>query len=512
MARWPWNWPRVVIPNIINSAVALRTTLSEGLMGKPALLQTRVDYDKSRGLYRNDLPDYLYGGGFVRPIINLAVEYIGLPYVTSDEGARDTFLNEGIHDHWAPAIQELFIAILRDSKSVFRFRQPNIANPLFTEEDRMHGQLDIIPPEMVDITWDPTDPDLIERAVVMHFIDIDERTDQEAFDGVLPKIEEHEIWEVITPEEYRFFDKTDDRELDSWNVRNIWGFVPLWPGYNEYDSTIGGGQSDIEPVMPFIVAFNDVMTQTLRAHKYHSIPKAKFKLNDVTSFLASNYPEVLDPETGLVKAGSRINWSGSEILFFGTEEDAEFIEARSVLGDSKTLLDFLIDCIAIASETPKWALLKVETANPNDASVKTFEKKIGRKRTMLGKVIVMMCKMALASRGQKPTTVRVTWPTVNIESLVSKGQAIQQIVMALDVAASHEWIADETVIQILSTMFPEISDPETEKTLAKSNVIPEVQAPAPASDTQAASKPSSNGSGSRSAAKKAVATTSASNS
>src|SRR4051812_49301064 len=186
MASWPWNWPRVVIPSIAQSAEALRTTLSEGLMGKPVMLQTRVDYAKARGLYRNDLQDFLYGGGFVRPIINLAVEYIGLPYVTSDEGARDTFLNEGIHDHWAPAMQEFFIAILRDSKSVFRFRQPSIANPLFTEEDRMHGQLDIIPPEMVDITWDPTDPDMMERAVVMHFLNIDERTDTEALAGVLP--------------------------------------------------------------------------------------------------------------------------------------------------------------------------------------------------------------------------------------------------------------------------------------------------------------------------------------
>ena len=467
-------------------------------------MNTTVDYNLARSLYRNDNPDYSYGAGFVRPIIDLQVEYIGLPYVTSDDGDRDTFLNEAIHDHWAESITQAFTAALRDSKTVVRFRQPRIDNPLFTEEDRMHGRFEVVPPEMVDITYDPTDPDLVERAVFTHYIWIDERTDQEVLDGTAPKGSEHEVIEIVTVDDYRFYDKTYNRELDTWRTPNTWRFVPVWEGFNDYDPTIGGGQSDIESVMPFIVAFHDVLTQALRSHKYHATPKAKFKLRDVTTFLVNNYPEVLDPETGAIKPGSSINWSGKEIFFFGAEEDADFIEATSVLGDSKTLLEFLIDCIAIASETPKWALLKDENANQSDASAKTFEKKINRKRIGFNTLIVMMCKMALASRSQSPVTMRVTWPTVNIETLVSKGQAIQQIVMALDVASQHEWIADPTVIQILSTLFPEISDPETEKQLAKNNVIPEVPAPAPASDTQGTQ--STNGTGSRSAARKAVAT------
>lgn len=511
MASFPWTWPRIVVP-ISRSASALRAVMSEGLFGgKPVVMNTRVDWDLARSLYRNDNPDYNLGAGFVKPIINLTVEYTGLPYVTSEDGGRDTFLNEAIHDHWATGLQELFTAMLRDSKAIIRFRQPRIDNPLFTEDDRMHGRVEVVQPELVDITFDPSDPDMIERAVFTHWVKIDERTDAEVLTGTAPREVEHEIIEIVTTDAYRFFDKTDDRELESWRTANTWGFVPVWPAYNEYDSTLGGGQSDIESVLPFIKAFHDVLSQSLKSHQYHSIPKAKFKLNDVDTFLVNNYPEVIDIDTGRPKAGATINWSGKEIFFFDTEEDAEFIEARSVLGDSKTLLDFLIDCIAIASETPKWALLKVETANPNDASVKTFEKKIQRKRVMFDTPIIMLCKMALASRGQSPVTMRVTWPTVNIETLVSKGQAIQQIVMALDVATSHEWIADQTVIQILSTMFPEISDPETEKSLAKSNVIPEIPAPAPASDTQAAHPPS-NGKPSAGATKRALATTSASRS
>jgi len=470
-------------------------------------MSTRVDWDLARSLYRNDNPDYNLGAGFVKPIINLRVEYMDMPYVTSDDGNRDTFLNEAIHDHWVESLQQMFTGALRDSKAVIRFRQPRLDNPLFTEDDRIHGRVETVPPELVDITYDPSDPDLIERAVFTHFIWIDERTDAEVLAGTLPRGSEHEVLEVVTQDDYRFSDKTDDKELVSWKTTNPWKFVPVWTAYNEYDTSIGGGQSDIESVLPFIKAFHDVLTQALQSHKYHSVPKAKFKLKDVTTFLVNNYPEVLDPDTGLVKAGASITWSGKEIFFFNTEEDADFIEATSVLGDSKTLLDFLIDCIAIASETPKWALLKMDAANPNDASVKTFEKMIERKRKMFNLPIIMLCKMALAARGQSPVTVRVTWPTVNVDTLVSKGQAIQQIVMALDVAAQHEWIADPTVIQILSTMFPEISDSDTEKQLAKNNVKLDVPPPAPLSDTQPAPKPvNGNGGGSKAVARRAVAT------
>lgn len=504
-----WTWPRAYIPAISRSASALRTVLSDSIWGRPYMQHTRVDYDLARSLYRNDNPAYNLGAGFVRPIIDLTVEYAGLPYVTTEDSTRDTFLNECLHDHWAPQVQEVFTAMLRDSKTVVRFRQPRVDNPLFTEEDRMHGRIECVAPEMIDLTFDPADPELVIRAIQTHYIDFDERSEEEILTGTMPRIVEHEILEIITPQKYEFFDKTLDKKLDSWSTGNPWSFVPAWPAYNDYDSALGGGQSDIEPVMPFILAFHDVLGQCLVAHKYHSTPKAKFNLKDIYAFMKNNYPEVLD-ENGAIKPGAKITWSGKEIFFFGEGEDADFIEAQSVLGDSKTLLDFLIDCIAIAAEVPKWALLKAETANDKDATIKAFEKKIERKRKMFQEIIQMLCKMVLASRSQAPITVRVAWPTISLESLVSKGQAMQQIIMGLDVAASHEWIADKTVVQILSTLFPEVSSPDIEMQAAKSNVVPEVPAPAPASPTQGSQ--STNGSGSKSAGRQAVATTKASNS
>lgn len=498
MASWPVKW---IPASIIQSGSALRGLFTEAFRGAPNLWKTSVDMDLSRSLYRNDNPAYNLGAGFVRPIIDLTVEYVGLPQVTSKDTQQTVWLNECIHDHWAPQLQEIYRDVLRDSKTIIRFRQPRLDNPLFTEEDRQHGRIESIPPENVEITWDPSDPDLMEQAVVHHEIDVDERTVEEVTQGLAPRITAHHVLEIITPDNYRFYDKTDEKWLASWETPNVAKFVPLWPIYNEYAADLGGGQSDIEPVLPFIQAFHEVLLQTLGAHKYHSTPKAKFVLKSVATFLKNNFPEVLDESTGKVKPGAKINWSGREVFFFESEEDAGFIEAKSVLGDSKTLLEFLVDCIAIAAEVPKWALVKDQGATDKDATVQPFDKKINRKRMMFNTLYQILCKMALVSKSQAPITVKVVWPALRLSDLASKGQAIQQIAMALDVAKQNRWLADDTAIEILASLFPEINDPETEKRLAAQNYEPEpTTTPAPASDTQALppAKPNGNGNGSRS--------------
>jgi hypothetical protein len=131
--------------------------------------------------------------------------------------------------------------------------------------------------------------------------------------------------------------------------------------HNEYDSSIHGGQSDFQSALPFIMAFHDVMSQTLVAHKAHSIPKVKFVVNDMVSFIANNWPDAFELDEGgqpiLNTFSGNITWKGTEMLFFSPEENAEFLEVKSALGDSATLMDFLLTCIEITSETPKTLLM-----------------------------------------------------------------------------------------------------------------------------------------------------------
>ena len=509
IARWiREQWPVPYIPrSLAVSGSALRGVFSQAFKPVPNLWKTNVDYDLARSLYRNDNPQYNLGAGFVRPIIDLTVEYVGIPQVTSPDQDQTTWLNTCIHDYWAADLLQVYRDAVRDSKTIVRFRQPRIDNPLFTEEDRMHGKIEAIQPENVEMTWNPADPELLDQAIIHHEVEIDERTIEEVTQGVAQRITTHHILEIVTPDKYRFFDDTDKKWLTTWETSNVLKFVPLWPIYNEYATDLGGGQSDIEPVLPFIQAFHEVLLQSLAAHKYHSTPKAMFKIKSVSTFLRNNFPEVLDPDNpGQIKPGAKINWSGREVFFFESEEDAGFIEARSVLGDSKTLLEFLIDCIAIAAEVPKWAIVKDQGATDKDATVMPFDKKISRKRTMFIPMYQILCKMALAAKGASPITVKVVWPSLRLSDLASKGQAVQQIVMALDTAKINRWIADDTAIEILASLFPEINDPATEKRLAANNYEPPVPAPAPASPTQGNQSTSGNGNGggNKQAAKAAV--------
>jgi hypothetical protein len=503
------QWPIPYLPSsLVRSGSALRGVFSEAFRGVPSFQKTTVDYYLARALYRNDDPQYNLGAGFVRPIIDLTVEYVGLPEVTTSESDQTVWLNECIQQHWAPELLQAYRDSLRDSKTYVRFRQPRTDNPLFTEDDRMHGRIEIIPPENVELSWNPADPDLLDQAVVHHEINFDERTEAEVVQGNAPRFKTHHILEIISPRQFRFYDKTDERELGTWTTGNSLKFVPIWPAFNEYAADLGGGQSDIEPVLPFIQAFHEVLLQTLAAHKYHSTPKAKFNVKNVMNFLANNFPDVIGPD-GKLLPGAKVNWSGREIMFFESDEDAGFIEAKSVLGDSKTLLDFLIDCIAIAAEIPKWAMVKDQGATDKDATVQPFDKKINRKRMMFTPFIQMICKMALVARGASPETVRLVWPAIRLTDLAAKAQSVQQIIMGLDVAKTNRWIADDTAILILKSLFDQINDPATEKKMAVDNYVPPIPAPAPASATQALPPPAKNGNGggNKTAARRAVATT-----
>ena len=112
------------------------------------------------------------------------------------------------------------------------------------------------------------------------------------------------------------------------------------------------GQSDIEPIAPYVKAYHDVMLHALKGSKMHSTPKLKLKLKNVTEFLANNFG-IEDP-VKFAKEGGTINLDGHEILFFTEGEDAEFIEAKSATGDAKDLLKLIFYCIVDISETPEF--------------------------------------------------------------------------------------------------------------------------------------------------------------
>lgn len=443
----------------------------------PAFDKTTINYDLARQLYRNDGSDTHLGAGFCRPIIDRAVEFMGIPLVSSEDDELDEQINQAIARHWAPKLQEMFRNAMRDSKTYVRVWQPLANDPLTTEEEREACTLELYEPERVTVTFDPRNPNRIAQAVIVTKVEMPDEVEPrpDLPRGTKPKVKEHEIWEYITPERYRYYDRTDQKWLTEWERVNREGLVPMVEIWNEYDSALSGGQSDLESVYPFIKAFHEVLRDSLQAHKYHSKPKLKFNVKDVRAFLANNFPDTIDPETGDPVPGAAIQWRGREVLFIGEEEEIEFIQIESILGDSKTLLEFLIDCIAISSETPEWAFMRVEggTSQGNtNAQTIPFEKKIERKRLMFQEPVQTLVKMVQVLNGRTPQNVDIIWQEIRLDSLATLTQAMEQFTMTLEVLLERKLISENTAREALRVfrVFKTMKNPAQEARDAEGNM------------------------------------------
>lgn len=459
---------------------------------KPDFASTQVNYEYTRELYRNE-GSYCLGSGFAKPIVDLQVAFVGIPIANTENERTNDFLNECLQNYWIDEIQQILRDSIRDSKVVVRLRRPDIFDPLMTIDESEHGALELIPPERVQIERNVRNKNIIERAVVDHrMLFVIDAGDPAS--GRDPTTEEHEIQEIITRDGYRFYDRTDNRWLTELASRNTWNFVPLLEIYNEWDASLQGGQSDLETPLPFMKAFHDVLSQGLQAHRYHSTPKVIMNLADVAPFIKNNFPEAVDPETGDIRPHAEISWRGREILFLQTGDDMKFLEAKSVLGDTRSLLEFLIDCICVAAQTPEWAFMRVEggTANSDrNAQTVPFLKKIDRKRRNFTKPVQELLKMILVANDLIPVRAELSWEMARADDLVVYTQAFQQLVMGLEVAVSRGEISDETYQRMIKQFLPAMKSTRQESIDAEKNKeIPQVTGQPQPQQSQNGSQPS----------------------
>src|SRR5580765_4052253 len=425
---------------------------------------SQVNYTLTRQLYRSE-GDNCLGTGFAKPIVDLQVGFIGLPIVNTPNESTNDFLNECIQTYWLDEIQQMFRDVIRDSKVVVRIQRPDIFDPLMTLDEAEHCALEIIPPELVTIERNPRNPRLIERALIQHTM-LFVKDKGNVASGQDPTTEEHDVLEIITRDSYRFWDQTDNVWLTDLQANNPDGFVPLLEVYHEWDASLQSGQSDYEAVLPFMNAFAEVLRQGLQAHKYHSTPKVVLKLQDVAPFIKNNFPEAVNPTTGEIVPHAEISWRGREILFRQQGDEMSFLEARSVLGDTNALLEFLIDCICIASQTPEWAFMRVASGTANsdrNAQTVPFLKKIDRKRRMFQRPIQELLKMVLVMSGLIPVRASLAWEMARPDDLVVHMQAFQQLVMGLEVALASGEISDETYMRMIREFLPAMKPISQEK-------------------------------------------------
>lgn len=431
------------------------------------LRNTQIDYTQARALYYNTNPRLSNGAIFARPIVDGIADHIGLPIVTLQDESTDQLVSHWINDRWQQQLWEMYRNSLRDTKAWVRLRQP-FPGPLLAADEGEDVTLEILDAENVTPYYNPITKQLsrVEIALSVYIEEAPFTPGFVAATGARVYGREHNIIEIITPEEYMYYDKTTGRVMEEFTTNNSWGFVPMIEVFNDFDSTLNGGSSELENPYPFFQAFHDLLIQTRSAHGYHSDPKVKFKLDDVMNFLRNNFADSFDAEG---KFSGNVSWKGRDVYFMESDEDIGFIQATLNTNDSVALMEFVIDCICMSAEITEAVLFRAKSATAGETDeLFRFKKKIERKRHNYSEAIQQIVKMALViSTGQVQKVPSVSWLPMQTADLVSEGTAMNQIITAAEVANRAGAISLSTYRGKIRMFFPHMKDDAAEAAQVK---------------------------------------------
>lgn len=421
---------------------------------------SRVEYGKARALYDNTDDKYKLGAGFAKGIINTAAGLMGVPRICSKDEVAQEILDDFFSDNTS-RMAEVQRNALRDGDwFVWVTREENRELVLYPEQ-KTRLVFNMLPPEQVaHIKKDPLTGQVREYIVTAAHEWLDD-LDNPRKALITQRISAGKRIIRVTgdvPPELEPFVEED----------NLWGFIPIVHFKNEGDATREFGQSDLEPVEPFFKAYHDVLLHALQGSKMHSTPRLKFKIKDLAAFLRNNFG-ISDPYA-FASQGGAISLDGHEFFLFNDDEDAEFIEVKSAIGDTTELLKFLFYCIVDASENPEFVF---GAHTPSSlSSVKEqmpiLVRKIARKRQQFTEPWQRLARIVLAmtalSGGGKAGTYATTleWDEVDPRDEKEVAETLQNVTTALKTAMEAEIISDEAAVgylkQYISTMNDYVSD------------------------------------------------------
>ncbi len=458
MAKPRWlKWAVGEISKLRTSLVnSFGWSIIGGTYSQPYRLNSsRVDYAKARALYENTDDAYKLGAGFAKPIINTAVGFMGVPRFRSEDPNAQAVLDDFFGAN-VSRMQQTHRDAMRDGDCFVWITREESEDSVLYPEAKTRLVYNIIPPEQVveiirnPITRTPREYVLRSehvwsdeaggryRAIITQRISKDRRLIQ--VEGDLPP------------------------DVQPGEEPNPWGFIPIVHFKNEGDETKEFGQSDLEPVEPFLKAYHDVMLHAIQGSKIHSTPRLKLKLKDIAGFLANNFG-ITDPAKFAAEGGT-INLDGHELLIFQDEEDAGFIEVQSAIGDAKDLLQLLFYCIVDTSETPEFAF-GVHTPS-SLSSVKEqmpiLVRRIARKREHFTEAWQRMARIVLAmtaqAEGRKFSTYATTleWDEIDPRDEKDVAETLERITNALDKALQGGFISLDAAAQFLAGYIETMND------------------------------------------------------
>ncbi|AYO30815.1 phage portal protein [Biomaibacter acetigenes] len=419
------------------------------------LNSSRVDYPKARAIYENIDDAYKLGAGFAKPVINTTVGFMGVPHFRSEDPDAQAVLDDFFGAN-VSRMQQTHRNAMRDGDCFVWITREETEDAALYPETKARLVYNIIPPEqVVQIIRNPITGSVQEYVLKSEHIWLDESNNTRRCVVTQRISGDHRMIQI---------DGDTPPDIQPGEERNPWGFIPIVHFKNEGDETKEFGQSDLEPIEPFLKAYHDVMLHAIQGSKMHSTPRLKLKLKEVARFLANNFG-ITDPAEFAAKGGT-INLDGHELLIFQDEEDAGFIEVNSAIGDAKDLLQLLFYCIVDTSETPEFAF-GVHTPS-SLSSVKEqmpiLVRRIARKREHFTEAWQRLARIVLAMTAQAENkrfstyATTLEWDDIDPRDGKDVAQELQLVTQALNTALQGGFISLDAAAQFLSQYIETMND------------------------------------------------------
>ncbi len=419
---------------------------------------SEVNYAVARALYDNTDERYKLGAGFCKRIINAKAGFIGVPKFTSTDPDAQEALNAFFSDNISQRGQTMKKALVEGRCIVWITREETDA--VLYPESKEHLVYNIMANEsLTGVIKDPVTSQPVEY--------IFELT-QEWYDdkGIKKTTNITERVSAVGRTRKQSGDLIPDFVTE---IPYNWGFIPIVIFNNEADVTRESGQSELEPVEPFLKSYHDLMHKALQGSHMHSTPKMKIKVKDIANFLLFNYG--ISDARKFAEDGGKIKNDSHELFLFQEGEDAEYIEIKSPAGGAEALLKLLFYCIVDASETPEF-VFGVHTPS-SLSSVKeqmpVFAKIIDRKRDNFTDAWKRLARIVLAmtaqAQGKQFSTYATTleWAEIAAKDDKEIAETIKAIVEALDTAIEGKFCSTEAATAFLKKYIPTMRDYDPEE-------------------------------------------------
>lgn len=424
-----------------------------------SLDSSRVDYPLARSLYRNKEDRYKLGAWAAKPVVNTAAGFMGAPQFRHDDPEAQAAIDEG-PNKW----EGKFLRINRDGHRdgdvyvrliprTSRFAEPGELPEIETQ---------IIAPEWVEPTYDSLTGEFSE--VIINWPVYRKQTDK---DGRTVQTTKYTVTERITKTERTLVAGQGapagaQSDLDAMleeDKSNPYGFIPIVHFRNEADANALFGQSELEPIEPFMKAYHDTLKAAIQGARMMAKPKTQFQLKDVEKFLIRNFGADY-------RRQEKLDFAGRDVFLMFEGETVDVLTADSGLVGITTLLEFIFYCVVDVSETPEFAFGTAVASSKASVSeqMPVLGRRIDRKRGEWSDPYREYCSMYLALKARlgqlsiSSYTVDIDWSEFSPKDEGETATMLVNLVNALVTGVNEGLISHEAAVDFARQYIPTMLD------------------------------------------------------